>query len=114
MGEGSRECTLDDAGLLLVTNTTESRAPPAAMTVRDPCSACASTRCKKHSPPDHGQQNHQCQACGCQFGSSAAHRVMTPEQRTLVVRAGRSLQLGEGWHSSRHTVHFWNPLVLFQ
>src|SRR5438552_980741 len=27
---------------------------------------------------------------------------------------GRSLQLGEGWHSSRHTVHFWNPLVLFQ
>jgi len=27
---------------------------------------------------------------------------------------GRSLQLGEGWHSSRHTVCFWNPLVLFQ
>jgi hypothetical protein len=27
---------------------------------------------------------------------------------------GRSLQLGEGWHSSKHTVHFWNPLVLFQ
>src|SRR5262245_35677623 len=27
---------------------------------------------------------------------------------------GRSLQLGEGWHSSRHTVRFWNPLVWFQ
>src|SRR6266446_8871446 len=27
---------------------------------------------------------------------------------------GRSLQLGEGWHSSRHTVHFWNPLILCQ
>jgi hypothetical protein len=32
----------------------------------------------------------------------------------LACRDGRSLQLGEGWHSSRHTVRFWNPLVLFQ
>src|SRR5262245_13851716 len=30
------------------------------------------------------------------------------------IRIGRSLQLGEGWHSSRHTVRFWNPLVWFQ
>ena len=27
---------------------------------------------------------------------------------------GRSLQLGEGWHSSRHMVRFWHPLVLCQ
>jgi hypothetical protein len=23
---------------------------------------------------------------------------------------GRRFQLGEGWHSSEHPVHFWNPL----
>jgi len=23
---------------------------------------------------------------------------------------GRRFQLGEGWHSSRHTVRLWNPL----
>jgi hypothetical protein len=23
---------------------------------------------------------------------------------------GRRWQLGEGWHSSEHPVHFWNPL----
>ena len=23
---------------------------------------------------------------------------------------GRSFQLGEGWHSSEHPVHFWHPL----
>ena len=22
---------------------------------------------------------------------------------------GRTFQLGEGWHSSKNTVHFWNP-----
>ena len=27
----------------------------------------------------------------------------------LVSDRGRTFQLGEGWHSSRHTVRFWNP-----
>src|SRR5438552_3872072 len=37
---------------------------------------------------------------------------LSGEERRVTI--GCSLQLGEGWHSSKHTVRFWNLLVLFQ
>ena len=50
--------------------------------------------------------------------SLGEHRHRTTYQKLrrggYPLGSGRSLQLGEGWHSSRHTVHFWNPLILFQ
>ena len=34
-------------------------------------------------------------------------------QKALDHGGGRRFQFGEGWHNSRHTVHFWNPLISF-
>jgi insertion element IS1 protein InsB len=56
------------------------------MIVRDACPACRSTRFKKNGHTRHGKQNHHCKACGCQFGSTAENRLITPEQRTLIER----------------------------
>jgi hypothetical protein len=53
---------------------------------------------------------------GKQLGFSKRERLLTPFRFGLSVVAslateqvGRTFQLGEGWHSSRNTVRFWNP-----
>jgi len=53
-------------------------------------------------------------AAQCQSPSQPASPPHKRSREPKPFAGGRSLQLGEGWHSSRHTVHFWNPLVLFQ
>jgi transposase-like protein len=54
------------------------------MVVRDACPACGSTRFKKNGHIHSGKQNHQCTTCGRQFVASAAERIISHEQRTLV------------------------------
>jgi insertion element IS1 protein InsB len=54
------------------------------MVVRDTCPGCGSTQFKKTGHIHSGKQNHQCTACGRQFVTSAAERIISHEQRTLI------------------------------
>jgi insertion element IS1 protein InsB len=54
------------------------------MVVRDACPACGSTQFKKNGHIRSGKQHHQCTICGRQCVASAAERIISHEQRTLI------------------------------
>jgi insertion element IS1 protein InsB len=54
------------------------------MVVRDACPGCGSTQFKKNGHIHSGKQNHQCTTCGRQFVASAAERIISHKQRTLI------------------------------
>jgi transposase-like protein len=56
------------------------------MVVREACLWCVSQQFKKYDHIHNGKQNHYCKDCGRQFVLDAVHRVITPDQRSLVER----------------------------
>jgi len=56
------------------------------MVAREACLGCVFQQFKKHDHIHNGKQNRCCKDCGYQFVLDAVHRVMTPDQRSLVER----------------------------
>jgi IS1 family transposase len=56
------------------------------MVARDVCPRCETTQYKKNRHIHNGKQNHQCKACGRQFGLLANPRLISDEQRALIER----------------------------
>ena len=57
------------------------------MTIRDCCPRCKSTIFKKNGHIHNGKQNHLCKKCGRQFVLNPTQRIVSLEDRELVMRA---------------------------
>lgn len=56
------------------------------MTIRDCCPDCGSIRFKKKGHIHSGKQNHYCKVCGRQFVSEFEQRIVSSDERDLVMR----------------------------